>query len=122
MTVATDHKPLVKIYGDRTLDEIHNTRLFRLKQRSLPWYFCVLHVPGKTNLAPDATSRHPSPADEDETPDHLMPEFIAVAAFRNDTEKLTSITWDRLSLETQNDPTLVTLYEAVLAGFPDTYK
>ena len=36
LIVVTDHKPLVKILGDRTLDEITNTRLFRLKQRTLP--------------------------------------------------------------------------------------
>ena len=35
LLVVTDHKPLVKIFGDRTLDEITNTRLFRLKQRTL---------------------------------------------------------------------------------------
>ena len=28
--VVTDHKPLVKIFGNRTLDEISNSRLFRL--------------------------------------------------------------------------------------------
>ena len=35
LVVITDHKPLVKIFGDRTLDEIPNPRLFRLKQRTL---------------------------------------------------------------------------------------
>ena len=34
LLVVTDHKPLTKILGDRMLDEIHNTRLFRLKQRT----------------------------------------------------------------------------------------
>jgi hypothetical protein len=34
LVVVTDHKPLVKIFGDRTLDEITNSRLFRLKQRT----------------------------------------------------------------------------------------
>ena len=29
LIVVTDHKPLVKILGDRTLDEISNTRIFR---------------------------------------------------------------------------------------------
>lgn len=38
--------------------EISNSRLFRLKQRTLPWHF--VHRPGKTNHAADATSRHPS--------------------------------------------------------------
>ena len=35
LVVVTDHKPLTKIFGDRTLDEISNTRLFRLKQKTL---------------------------------------------------------------------------------------
>ena len=114
LLVATDHKPLVRIYGDKTLDEIPNTRLFRLKQRSLPWYFGVTHVPGKTNLAPDATSRHPSSSTEDE--------IVIAAVIRNDTEKLTSITWAHLSSETQADPHLSVVYQAVLAGFPDSFR
>ena len=64
LLVVTDHKPLVKILGDRTLDEIQNTRLFRLKQRTLPWHFMISHLPGNTNLAADATSRHPSSGDQ----------------------------------------------------------
>ena len=51
LLVVTDHKALVKILGDRTLDEITNTRLFRIKQRTLPWYFQIRHLPGRTNLA-----------------------------------------------------------------------
>ena len=42
LTVVTDHKPLIKILGDRRLDEIVNTRLFRLKQRTLPWKFSIV--------------------------------------------------------------------------------
>ena len=63
LIVVTDHKPLVKILGDRTLDEISSTRIFRLKQRTLPWSFNIAHLPGKTNTAADATSRHPSSSD-----------------------------------------------------------
>ena len=57
LLVVTDHKPLVKIFGDRTLDEISNSCLFRLKQRTLPWRFEIRHLPGKTNHAANATSR-----------------------------------------------------------------
>ena len=64
LLVVTDHKPLVKIIGDRTLDDISNTRMFRLKQRTLPWSFDIAHLLGKTNSAADATSRHPSPSNE----------------------------------------------------------
>ena len=57
LLVATDHKPLIKLFGDRTLDEISNTRLFRLKQRALPWSFEIHHVPSKQNPFADAASR-----------------------------------------------------------------
>ena len=30
LVIVTDHKPLVKIFGDRALNEIKNTRIFRL--------------------------------------------------------------------------------------------
>ena len=49
-----------QIFGDRTLDEISNSRLFRLKQRTLPWRFQIVHRPGKANSAADAASRYPS--------------------------------------------------------------
>ena len=59
LVVVTVHKPLVKIFGDRTLDEITNTRLFRLKQRTLLWRFEIFHLPGVSNCAADAALRHP---------------------------------------------------------------
>ena len=58
LLVLTDHKPLVKLFGDRTLDEIANPRLFRFKQKSLLWRFKIKNKPGKLHLAPDAMSGH----------------------------------------------------------------
>eukprot|EP00794_Sanderia_malayensis_P000860 gene860-152_t len=95
LVVVTDHKPLVKVFGDRTLDEISNTRLFRLKQRTLPWRFDIIHRPGRYNYAADATSRHPSlsgswkdiPLGTLSDPD--LAELALVATIRNDTEDLT---------------------------------
>ena len=46
--VITDHKPLVKIFADRT-------SLYRLKQRTLSWRFDIQHLPGKHNQEADAT-------------------------------------------------------------------
>ena len=59
LVVATDHKPLVKILGDRSFDEITNPRMFRIKQRTLLWNIKIVHVPGKLIPASDATSRNP---------------------------------------------------------------
>ena len=50
---------LITIFRDRTIDEVTNGCLFRLKQKSLPWYFETFYLPGITNPASDTTSRHP---------------------------------------------------------------
>ena len=87
LVVVTDHKPLVKILGDRTLDEINNSRIFRLKQRTMPWHFEVTHLPGKTNTAADATSRHPSQSEYAELTSLTLcsgMECAIIAAIRRD--------------------------------------
>ena len=126
LLVVTDHKPLVKILGDRTLDEISNTRTFRLKQRTLPWSFDIAHLPGKTNSAADATSRHPSPANEfaelrslslhsemDDT------ESAMAASLRHETHDIIAISWERIATETASDPTMRLLLDTIQEGFPD---
>ena len=55
--VATDHKPLLSILNDRALDTIVNPRLVRIKERTLPWIYDMLYVPGWRQAAADALSR-----------------------------------------------------------------
>ena len=57
LLVATDHKPLLKILGDRKLEDIDNPRLLKLKEKTLRWYFRIQHVPGKIHVGPDTLSR-----------------------------------------------------------------
>ena len=59
LTIAVDHKPLLRVFGDRSLD-IPNPRLRNLKEKTLRYRFVMQHVPGAKNRAPDALSRHPS--------------------------------------------------------------
>ena len=112
LVVVTDHKPLVKIFGDRTLDEITNSRLFRLKQRTLPWRFEIVHRPGKSNHAADATSRHPSPSGAECAPSPApldladAIELGLMAAIRDDVQELGAVPWSLLAQETAVDPCL----------------
>ena len=118
LLVVTDHKPLTKIFGDRTLDEISNTRLFRLKQRTLPWYFRIAHAPGKSNAAADATSRHPSihtPNSDVSFED--CSEVLLIASLHKATEAVTAIPWALLAQETSKDPVLSQLTIAIEEGF-----
>ena len=57
LLIATDHKPLLKILGDRKLEDIANPRLLNLKEKMLRWQFDIIHVPGKIHIGPDTLSR-----------------------------------------------------------------
>ena len=119
LIVITDHKPLVKIFGDRTLDEIRNTRLFRLKQRTLPWYFKIIYLPGKTNYAADAASRYPSPNGEVSYED--IKEAHLIAAIGIETENVTTISWELIAEKTKSDPILSKLVRAIDENFSRSY-
>ena len=55
--VAVDHKPLVKIFGDRALADITNSRLRNLKEKTLMYDFTMLYIPGVRNSTSDALSQ-----------------------------------------------------------------
>ena len=57
LTIAVDHKPFLKIFGDRSLEHICNTRLRNLKEKTLRYHFKMVHVPGVKNRV---LSRHPT--------------------------------------------------------------
>ena len=69
LTIAVDHKPLLKIFSDRSLDEISNNRLRNLKEKTLRYLFRMAYIPGIKNRAPDSVSRYP-------TGDHNPPKMI----------------------------------------------
>ena len=120
LLIVTDHKPLVKIFGDRTLDEITNTRLFRLKQRTLPWHFQIAHLPGKTNLAADAASRHPAPTRHDKTLDTSdQAELFHMTSIQQTAETM-SISWEQIAQATRLDLGLNSLLQSIRQGLPDT--
>ena len=58
--VAVDHKPLLKILGDRSLEDLPNSRLRNLKEKTLRYRFRIIHIPGIKHRAADCVSRHPA--------------------------------------------------------------
>ena len=60
LIIAVDHKPLLKVFSDRSLKEISNARLCNLKEKTLRYKFCMVHIPGVRHKAADAVSRHPT--------------------------------------------------------------
>jgi hypothetical protein len=132
LIVAVDHQPLLKILGDRKLEDIKNPRLFNLKEKTLPFKFKIIHIPGKRHLATDAVSRHPAgdpeqltlsndvhamSVDETVTMGNLLINLrtdaeewcatididITIAA-AHALDDMQAVTWDRVREATTSDP------------------
>ena len=78
LIIAVDHKPLLKVFGDQSLDEISNARLRNLKEKTLRYKFCMIHIPGVRHRAADALSRHPTGPTSPEL--LTLPDDIAAAS------------------------------------------
>ena len=146
LIVAVDHKPLLKVFGDRSLDAISNPRLRNLKEKSLRYLFRVVHIPGARHAAADGVSRHPVSA---ATPLKLTDDIAPVLAHPSEppglphaflagirthapvtpdvcyqsatkpTELIRSVTWDDVRLATSSDPAMCKLLEFIQEGFPE---
>ena len=78
---AVDHKPLLRDFSDRSLDEISNGRLRNLKEKTLRYKFPMIHTPGVWHKAVDALSWHPTGPTNPDIP--LLPENIATIGTSN---------------------------------------
>ena len=78
LIIAVDHKPLLKVFSDRSLEEISNARLRSLKEKTLRYKFRMVHIPGVRHKAANAVSCHPTGSTN---PDMmLLPDGIAASA------------------------------------------
>ena len=147
LIVAVDHKPLLKIFGDRSLEDIPNPRLRNLKEKTLRYRFRVTHVPGMKNKAADAMSRRPTghPVKTDLPDDHASfsdilwghthPDALLLIRTHEpddaDSELLThrdgtgimgSVTWDRVREATASNPDMHLLTELIENGMTGFLK
>ena len=106
LTVATDHKPLISLLGGKSLDQVPNVRLFRIRQRISMWKFSIIHSPGKTNFFADAASRHPVHAEEED------PETIIVAT----NLAAIAISIDEVAAAAQEDVAYWAMHTALSTG------
>ena len=134
LVITTDHKPLLGLLCSKSLDQITNPRLFSLKQRTLPWSFKILHLPGKDNKFPDAASRFPSSYEDDELQmsslsmalSSIRVHELSVAEEEDDimistlssARNIRAVTWERVKEETGKDPTMQKLMFLLNSIFP----
>ena len=58
ITIAADHKPLLKILSDRSLETIPNARLRNLKEKALRYRFKVVFIPNSQKKTRQQTRPH----------------------------------------------------------------
>ena len=137
LIIAVDHKPLLKIFSDRSLEDITNPRLLNLKEKTLQFRFQIVHVPGIRHHAADAISRHPT----GESDQLLLPDDIAAitphsflsairsyheeesevcAQFNESMSIIESITFADVRIATTGDQLMSHLLELIEEGFPDS--
>ena len=118
----------MKLFGDRTFDQITNSRLFSLKQRTLPWRFSVHYKPGKENSFSDATSRNPAIMIDEPavTSEEIlagirvqdMEELKETALITDDGKHVRAVTWDLVREETSRDDHMLRLIALINSTFP----
>lgn len=119
--VITDHKPLIPIINSKTLDEIDNPRLQRLKMRMGDiGPFTASWVPGSQHKAADALSRSPTEAvaADDECGEDISVSSARSVAVAELQASHTDLLLDRVKSATAEDPELQLLRDVILTGFP----
>ena len=125
--VVLDHRPLIPILNDYTLDQLDNQRLLRLRLKMSRFSFRARWVPGKENIEADALSR--SPVDQP-TKDDLLGEgpmaYTArkavvgiIAEWAGSKERPTDITLDSIKAAAAADHDLQDLRSTIMNGFPN---
>lgn len=89
LIIAVDHKPLLKVLGDRSLEKIPNSRLRNLKEKTLPYKFRIVHIPGAKHKAADSTSR--SPSGHSSPPKLHLEDDISISTIDNETTSMRDI-------------------------------
>ncbi len=123
LILAVDHRPLVGILNDRSLDSIDNPRLLKLKEKTLPYSFKIMYVPGTSDAirTADALSRNASSdAIDDDTMDISTSSCAAAQAFAlAQADNVESITWERVVEAASLDQECIMLTQQIVNGFPD---
>ena len=121
LVLVTDHRPLVGLLSGKAPTDISNPRLFRLKERTLPYQFTIRYLPGKRNCAADFLSRYPAMktqpdvADEDLDSDLVVAMATATVAALDLGDRIT-LDEDTVLQASQDDPTYQLLVARVLDG------
>ena len=113
--IIVDHAPLLKIFGDKSLQDITNPRLFALKEKTLLYTFQMKYMRGIKNRA-DTLSRYPTgKPDEDDLLCSEINVLLTISAIE-ETSRAVSIDIQTLQNCIRNDKQYELLYNTIQTG------
>ena len=129
--LVVDHKALVTILDKHRLDDVHNTRLQRLKQKTALFSFTTRWTKGKDHCIPDSLSRAPvsDPLPEDQEAEEELEHHVHAITInssrrtleddKDDTRNhIRDPTLDHIRAVDLSDDNYKTLIHSVENGFP----
>jgi transposase InsO family protein len=128
LIISTDHQPLLGILNNKPLEKIHNPRIIRLKEKTLPYTFSVKYNQGKWHRAPDALSRSPQhiflldilePFISEEDIEDSDEDYYAILALTEMEEDM-CVSLEDISNATAADLKMTKLIDTIKSGFPST--
>lgn len=118
--VVVDHKPLLPILNNYTLDKVDNKRLVRLLLKVQDYQFETVWKKGKDHVIADALSRAPvdQPGSDDQHGEMVHMSCSICSIFQKN-EDLPDLKMAQLARETRKDDECRILRQIILDGFPD---
>ena len=117
LMIYTDHKPLIKIFTDRSLNDIPNPTLCNFNEKTLQNRFMMMDVPAAKHKIPDTFSRYPVSCDGANDTINDADEEASAFAFTT-AYNLQAVTWDRVNIGTKGGKSMLQLLTTTQNGFP----
>jgi hypothetical protein len=122
--LVTNHKLLVPILNDHSLDKLDNPRILRLRLKMQRYQLKARWVPRKENIDADALSR--APVDKASTKDALA-EGVAssftrlslISAISGSDASVLDPVLERITMAAQKDSCQIELKKTIINGFPN---
>ena len=115
-TILVDHRPLVKIFGNKPLADIENIRLQQQKEKTLAYNYVIKHIPGVKNHA-NTFSRYPAnEPDNEDISEATTINAIECTSTINSIQKTLSVTMETIRQHAADDEQYQRLLEKITSN------
>ena len=117
LLVAVDHKPLIRLFNNRDLNEITNPRLLKIREKTLMYSFRVVSIPGIRDGGADTMSRLPFITSDNPVDKYQNIEPTITGSINLQMGQ--AISTGSIVAESSTDPVYQELFHMIETGFPN---